>query len=599
MRLETHNDRRHNFKIGEATICQNTSRLCSSERNMASQPGLSEIGRTATRSNISEPVKAQENATTLSAQSMNNSVSRNPKKRKNSSTQGFRVPSNETTSDDKSKNSHKRIRRTRSSQTCARGSTSSGRVCRPFWNTRSEEWSKKLWLPTRTDCADLDLTSCNTSLQRHALNSWYTVRGVKQIQRPNKNWQKICSQLPPCLLPETTAKGLPKTEKDDNGNLIIKAIKVRLMPNTEERLLLNQWLNMARWTYNKCVEFSKQRDNKVTLKNLRAAFINNSVLPDWAIDKAPYEVRDAAMRDFVKARKICLQKYKTSKHKFSMKYRSKKDFNQSFEVRHRDWGNKRGAYAWLKKIVCSEKSLEHELPKKIDMACRFVKNKLGHWYISIPIIGQINENQVQSGQHTIVSIDPGVRTFATCYDTGGRCFHWGEQATDRIFRLCYRIDKLIALRKSVHHKHRTIRNMKRRELRLRLKIRHMVADMHRHLAKWLCENYRRILLPKFEVQSMIKRGNRKLSSKTVRRMCTLSHYKFRQILMNKTREYPHTKVILVDEPYTSKTCGQCGQLNNKLGGRKVFVCDSCGYKADRDVNGARNILIRYLTLTCQ
>src|SRR5690606_8719719 len=55
-------------------------------------------------------------------------------------------------------------------------------------------------------------------------------------------------------------------------------------------------------------------------------------------------------------------------------------------------------------------------------------------------------------------------------------------------------------------------------------------------------------------------------------------------------------VVIVNEAYTSKTCGSCGCLNERLGGSKHFHCPHCHFHIDRDVNGARNILIRFLTL---
>ena len=50
--------------------------------------------------------------------------------------------------------------------------------------------------------------------------------------------------------------------------------------------------------------------------------------------------------------------------------------------------------------------------------------------------------------------------------------------------------------------------------------------------------------------------------------------------------------MIAAEHYTSKTCGECGALNETLGGKKTFLCAFCGYEADRDHNGARNILLR-------
>ena len=86
------------------------------------------------------------------------------------------------------------------------------------------------------------------------------------------------------------------------------------------------------------------------------------------------------------------------------------------------------------------------------------------------------------------------------------------------------------------------------------------------------------------------------STQDCKEYVTWSHYRFRQRLLNKSREYPWCSIIICDEAYTSKTCGECGFIHNKLGGSKVFDCPQCGEVQDRDMNGARNILLRYETL---
>ena len=80
------------------------------------------------------------------------------------------------------------------------------------------------------------------------------------------------------------------------------------------------------------------------------------------------------------------------------------------------------------------------------------------------------------------------------------------------------------------------------------------------------------------------------------KVLTWSHYSFKQRLLNKAREHPWCKVLIVDEHYTSKTCGFCGKIDQKLGGKKIFKCHSCKIEADRDIHAARNILLRFLTL---
>jgi putative transposase len=55
------------------------------------------------------------------------------------------------------------------------------------------------------------------------------------------------------------------------------------------------------------------------------------------------------------------------------------------------------------------------------------------------------------------------------------------------------------------------------------------------------------------------------------------------------------KLIIVDESYTSCTCGQCGHINN-IKGNEVFKCSKCYLKIDRDAGGSRNILLKNLKL---
>ena len=94
---------------------------------------------------------------------------------------------------------------------------------------------------------------------------------------------------------------------------------------------------------------------------------------------------------------------------------------------------------------------------------------------------------------------------------------------------------------------------------------------------------------------MISKKDRKISSKTAGSICTYSHYLFQQRLIHKSREFPWCKVVIVEEDYTSVTCGSCGKYNHKLGSSKDFNCPHCDYKADRDINASRNILLKYIS----
>ena len=72
-----------------------------------------------------------------------------------------------------------------------------------------------------------------------------------------------------------------------------------------------------------------------------------------------------------------------------------------------------------------------------------------------------------------------------------------------------------------------------------------------------------------------------------------SHFKFKTRLRDKALENKSFRVHDVNESYTSKTCSCCGVLND-VGSRKVLDCSGCRVRIDRDVNAARNILIKHV-----
>jgi putative transposase len=164
----------------------------------------------------------------------------------------------------------------------------------------------------------------------------------------------------------------------------------------------------------------------------------------------------------------------------------------------------------------------------------------------------------------------------------------------KIHRLCYYLDQLQSRWTKVNHRKR-YRYM-RAARRIRLKIRNLVDEVHKKCTTWLCRNYQYVVIPVFNVSSMVRKKNRNINSKTVRSLLTWSHYRFRQRLVSKAREHPWCKIIVTQEYYTSRTCTNCGWIDHKLGSKKVFRCQKCPLVIDRDTNGARNILVRYLSL---
>ncbi len=233
---------------------------------------------------------------------------------------------------------------------------------------------------------------------------------------------------------------------------------------------------------------------------------------------------------------------------------------------------------------------------------KVLRNRLGKYWAVVTIeLQQVEE--LTDEQQGVTAIDPGVRTFITHYNDHGRCGKIGE--LERVMHILFKADILLCESRSKSFKRkkcRARRRWRRQYLRRFQKVRNMVADVRRKAASYLCKTSRMVLLPTFETQEMLARSRegrrlrRMLSSKTCRRMATWSHYAFKQQLVATAQLYKYVKVYIVNEAYTSKTCGQCGHLHGTLGGRERFRCPeaACDMDCDRDYHAARNILLRAL-----
>ena len=158
--------------------------------------------------------------------------------------------------------------------------------------------------------------------------------------------------------------------------------------------------------------------------------------------------------------------------------------------------------------------------------------------------------------------------------------------------------------KSKKDKKKSKWHMKRALKRIFAKIRNAIRDLHCKFSKFLCETYNLIIIPHFQAKEMVRRRRknkqgknfgRRIGKKTARCMMGLAHGKFRERLIHKSRMFPNCQVVVTREDYTSKTCSCCGNVQ-VIGSLEVFRCQNCPAVMDRDTNGAKGILIRFLTI---
>jgi putative transposase len=472
----------------------------------------------------------------------------------------------------------------------------------PFWNAHTTELTTALdipkaeWTTTHLPKASWFKTCVYEtaapsgaifSFDSETLDSWLltTEGGVAQVDNKSP---------------------LSKKQRTESKNVsLVKTRKIRVYPaNDAQREFLLKWFGTARWTYNQCLS-ALQAEGSTFKPNrsggMREAFINNENFAEentWVLE-TPRDIRANAYEELLIAYASNFAKRKKNPgHKFDLAFRSRKSPQESIYVGRRNY--KKGVI-YPKTFGSVPLRSTESLPERLDHDAHLVRTRLGHYYLCITLDVPRDENQVPSEMSRIATIDPGVRTPHTLYDPSGKLIEFGKGDIGHLYRLCHHLDRLrseidllpkrcsnLELKRYAHRKRW---HMRRAWLRGSQRIRNLVDDYHKKVVHFLVTHYDVVLLPALETSRLIMRKARKLASKSVRAMVTWSHYRFRQRLLWKCRTIG-CKVVVCGEAYTSKTCGSCGWIHEKLGGSKVFKCGQCGLEVDRDANGARNILLK-------
>jgi putative transposase len=309
--------------------------------------------------------------------------------------------------------------------------------------------------------------------------------------------------------------------------------------------------------------------------------------------EVPYDTRQLAIKDAVSAYRSAVQnKIRGHIQSFTLRYKNRRSPSKLFwidsdaiKIKNSNihlFPSRLGKDCTLR----IRKRQRKKLPKSFEQDCKIMKYGK-HYYLVYTMEKPFPT--LEQERELLVSLDPGIRSFQTGYSPSGVAFKVGEQQIALLKKLHARLDILRSKRdKSTSKKRQSLRT---RCLDVELAIKDTVANLHNQTGSFLTKHYDTILLPEFGT-SVMQQG-KELRSSTKRNMWTLSHYKFQEKLKglcNRTG----TTLYIVQEHFTTKTCGQCGTLQN-VGSSEVYTCSECTYCMDRDIHGARNILLKHIT----
>jgi putative transposase len=390
-------------------------------------------------------------------------------------------------------------------------------------------------------------------------------------------------------------------------------MKVRFFPTPIQKTFLRRCLGTTRKLYNETVAYindeyeSQKHLEKRTVSSFysvrKEIIVSNADLDDsnrWLSD-VPYNTRQLAVKAAIDARTTCfgLLKAKRIDH-FKLSFKSRKDvcqicyFDASSLSLSKTGGLQLCKTGFLKgnSLIRVSKRGEKDVKAYFngERSDYTVKLDGEAFYLCLSTITPREEAvEAPLEKKQVVALDPGVRTFMTGYSPSGEVIQTTDEVSTRLKGIFKQIDDVNTSTTKAKGRSKKRHRLKMR--RLHRKIKDVVNNMHIHVSKELAKAYGTIIIPDFGTSKMLK--ERTLNSSAKRMMSSLAFYRFKERLYRTCTKFK-TECKVVTEEYTSKTCTSCGHLHENLGGNKTYNCVSCKLSIDRDINGARNILLKHI-----
>ena len=212
-----------------------------------------------------------------------------------------------------------------------------------------------------------------------------------------------------------------------------------------------------------------------------------------------------------------------------------------------------------------------------------------YWYLSYT---EDVETKVQNLPDCTdgIGIDLGIKTLATVSDgsivPNVKAFRRVRVLNKRLKRLQRKVSRKYLINKC--NKHNKTKNIIKLERRIKLIHRSLKNIRINHIRKFVSELVKKqpqyIAIEDLNVKGMIR--NKHLAKD----IANCSFYTIKEHLIKKAKER-NIVVRLVDRFYpSSKTCSNCGSYKKDLKlSQRVYHCENCQEKIDRDFNASRNI----------
>jgi putative transposase len=367
----------------------------------------------------------------------------------------------------------------------------------------------------------------------------------------------------------------------------LQAYKFELMPNGAQVRAMRQYAGACRFEYNKALAWQNaqyQADNTFKFSYTKIA----NLLPQWKeeldwLKDAPSQPLQQSLKNLETSFRHFFAK-RTDFPRFKKKGQSDSfRFPQGFKLEQHNnrvflpklgwirYRNSREVLGALKNITVSQ--------------------KCGKWYASIQ-----TEREVDQPEHnatSIIGVDMGIAKFATLSD---------GQVFDAVNSFKQKKSKLVRYQRALSRKAKFSNNWRKHKARitqLHSAIANIRKDYLHKTTTTISQNHAMIVIEDLQISNMSKSAKgtatekgRNVRQKSGLNRCILDQgwFEFRRQLEYK-QQWLGGEVLAVPAHYTSQRCSCCGTVSkDNRQSQAKFICVSCGYETNADLNAAKNIL---------
>jgi len=369
---------------------------------------------------------------------------------------------------------------------------------------------------------------------------------------------------------------------------LLKAVKVSLYPNPEQKQLIAYQIGGARYVYNRALALRKYAYTKFGIKIGKFALINHiTKLKKRENTSWLKEIDSQAIQQSISNMDKAYQHF--FKGGGYPKFKSRHHSRQSYQYpqRVKIEGNK----VFLPKVGWVKcKGLRKEFVGKIKTVT--VSFEAYQYHASI-LIDSGEKTIVPNTNGNFVGIDVGVSLVIA--DSDGNEVKPLDLMRE-LKKLRIRAQQLSRKKKGSNNRVKAKAKITKQNLR----IANMRKDFLHKLSRSYSEN-QTVVVEDLKIKNMTKatKGTVEKPSKNAKakrglnRVITQQSWGLFFELLEYKLQGRGGQLIKVDPKFTSQTCNKCGHISKEnRQSQSKFVCTSCGYTSNADINASKNILVR-------